>query len=120
MSSTSAYSAKVRKDVDARDGGICRRCGAAGGQISRHHRKPRGMGGANRADAGRLSNIVTVCGSGTTGCHGWIESNRNEARLDGWLVPTWQDPADVPVVNLGREALWLRDDGAITRSASRR
>lgn len=110
---SSAYTAKVRRDVDARDAGVCRRCGVAGGQISRHHRKPRGMGGANRSDAGRLSNIVTLCGTGTTGCHGWVEANRAQALREGWLVSSWHDPADVPIC--GHDGpLWLLDNGSIT------
>lgn len=109
----SAYDAKVRADVDARDEGKCRRCGTAGGQISRHHRKPRGMGGANRADSGRLSNIVTLCGSGTTGCHGWVETHREEARGSGWLVFAVDDPQDVPMVDVHGRRFALLDSGTV-------
>ena len=42
---------------------------------------------------------VVLCGTGTTGCHGYVESNRAEAAEQGWLVPRRdpRDPADVPV-----------------------
>jgi hypothetical protein len=55
------------------------------------------MGGANRADANRLSNIVTLCGSGTTGCHGWVEANRTRARDGGWLLYDIDDPTAAPI-----------------------
>lgn len=108
---------EVRALVDARDAYRCRRCGAGlhGRPFSRHHRKPRGMGGANRADAGRPSNVVLLCGSATTpgGCHEWVERNRASAREDGWLVPSWADPAEVPVKVNGKK-LWLLDNGGLT------
>lgn len=73
------------------------------------------MGGANRADAGRISNVVLLCGTATTpgGCHLWVEQNRAQAREDGWLVPSWGDPEQVPVLAKGRW-LWLLDNGSIT------
>lgn len=82
--------------VDHRDQHTCQRCGRRGGPQSHHHRKPRGMGGRNRGDAARPSNIVTLCGTGTTGCHGWVESHRGQAYADGWLVHDWHDPATTP------------------------
>jgi len=45
----------------------------------------------HRLKAGRIwapSNLLAVCGSGTTGCHGWIEAH--PAHGDG-------EPAHVPV-----------------------
>lgn len=95
---------RTRAAVDARDGGRCRRCGTnvRGREFSRHHRKPRKMGGANRADANRLSNIVTLCGSATTpgGCHQWVETHRDEAREAGWLLYDRDDPAEVGVLTV--------------------
>lgn len=111
------YTAAVRVQVDERDGGACRRCGRPlhGNRFSRHHRKPRGMGGANRRDAGRLSNIVLLCGSATSagGCHEWVERNRAEATQAGWIVPSWADPEQVPIRTQHGEDLWLRDNGSI-------
>lgn len=56
------------------------------------HRIPRGQGGrwtpANGLDA---------CGSGTTGCHGTVEHERDDAYVCGMLVRRGQDPATVPV-----------------------
>ncbi len=54
---------------------------------SAHHRKPRGMGGTSRSEISSISNCLIVCGSGTTGCHGRIERNRDVALRAGLLIP---------------------------------
>lgn len=55
------------------------------------HRKNRGQGG--RYDP---SNGLDVCGSGTTGCHGYIHAHPEESYRKGWSVQSWADPAAVP------------------------
>lgn len=55
------------------------------------HRKNRSQGGAWVP-----SNGLDVCGSGTTGCHGWIHANPAEAYARGWSVKSTDDPAVVP------------------------
>ena len=62
-----------------------------------HHRLPRGMGGTSSKDANNPPRLLLVCGTGTTGCHGFIESHRTSAEQEGWLVRHGLDPADVPV-----------------------
>lgn len=47
----------------------CRLCGT-GRSVNAHHLIPRSQGGIWTE-----SNIVGLCGSGTTGCHGLIEAN---------------------------------------------
>lgn len=73
------------------------------------------MGGTRDSAANSPANLIALCGSGTTGCHGWVESHREQARADGYLVPRGSDPQKVPVRDLaGRE--WTLDDmGAKTR-----
>jgi hypothetical protein len=51
----------------------CVRCGRRA--ASWHHRLARGRGGPDDA-----YNCIPLCGSGTTGCHGWVEHNRAAAR----------------------------------------
>lgn len=71
----------------------CARCGVViWSNGSRHHRKLRSRGGADAAD-----NLILACGSGTTGCHGWMHANPAEATLLGFIVPSWADPATVPI-----------------------
>lgn len=55
------------------------------------------MGGSKWPGTNLPSNLLTLCGSGTTGCHGWVESNRTEAMAAGLLVSKYADPVDAPV-----------------------
>lgn len=64
--------------------------------FSMHHRLPGQMGGDTRS-YWHPSRIMLLCGSGTTGCHGRVESNRAAAYDLGLLVrrgPVAEDPAD--------------------------
>jgi hypothetical protein len=76
--------AAARALVAQRDGGRCVRCAAPATQI--HHRRSRGMAGTSDAAINSPANLLTLCGSGTTGCHGWVESNRREAEIEGYIV----------------------------------
>ena len=75
-----------------RDGFRCVRCGkpVAYGRDSIHHRI---LG--NRKD-NRPSNLIALCGSGTTGCHGWVHSHPAEAREYGWIVSRFTQRALTP------------------------
>lgn len=80
--------------VRSRDGHQCQRCGVSIVDIpsSIHHRKLRSQGGLDDAD-----NMIRMCGTGTTGCHGWAHHNRTLARLGGWIVYRIDNPAEHPV-----------------------
>lgn len=67
------------------------------------------MGGTRRKDANSPANLVLVCGSATTGCHGWIESHPREAERRGLRLRQLADPRVVPVLSAGRG--WVRLDG---------
>lgn len=86
------------------------RCEVCDGDLSAgmsvHHRKPRGMGGTRDEGINGLANLLAVCGSGTTGCHGWIEVNRSESRARGLLVYRNDDPEQVPFQD-SRGRWWL-------------
>lgn len=108
----------VRALVIDRDGHACRRCGhplpgGRGGSV--HHRIPRGMGGTTWTGIHSPALLVLLCGDGTTGCHGWIESNRAAALRLGWLLTRHLfdiDPADVPLRwDDGELRLYLHHDG---------
>lgn len=60
------------------------------------------MGGTRDPRINDPRNLVALCGSGTTGCHGWIESHRELALAQGWLIASLDD-LDRPVLILGRE-----------------
>lgn len=100
----------------ARAGGCCEACGAIVGRIpySIHHRQPRGMGGSRDPAANSPTNLLLLCGTGTTGCHGEAESNRTAARARGVLVPRGTDPAAVPVLLHDTQWVYLNDAGGYT------
>lgn len=99
---------KVRAQVEARDGSRCVKCGqtSARDEDSVHHRIPRGRGGTNDVE-----NLILLCGSGTTGHHGWVEKNRAASYRLGYLVETGIDPADKPVAVAGRGWMYASPDG---------
>lgn len=113
-------SASVRRKVAERAGYSCEACGlilyAAGIQTwtsphSFHHRRPRGMGGSSDPATNSPANLLLLCGTGTTGCHGLIEARRSWALEAGYLVPQGQDPAAVPVVVAPNLLVLLDHDG---------
>lgn len=101
-------------------GGVvrCELCGTwAALTWSIHHRQPRGMGGS-RAESNTPDRLLLCCGSGNSGCHGRIESNRAEAYANGWLVRRPFDPVDVPVVLHSGIAYLTRDGGYLSEGAA--
>jgi hypothetical protein len=106
-------SRKVRALVLARDGYACVCCGRSliGQRYSLQHRKRRSQGGTNSP-----SNLITVLGTGTTGCHERIDSRRDpEDEAKGYTVRSWQDPAQVSVMLFSEHGSgvtkYLGDDG---------
>lgn len=124
---TTGPTSTTRDIVWARAGGRCEVCGgslAGPTGFSVHHRLPRRMGGSRRAELNTPSNLLVVCGSGTTGCHGRIESNRERAHEDGLLLHDGQDPASVPVMladpfhpSRWPRLVWLAIDGTYTEES---
>jgi 5-methylcytosine-specific restriction endonuclease McrA len=64
-----AHVAEVRAYVFAREGGVCRCCGIREAQ-SMHEIRPRSLGGTVSRE-----NSIAACGSGTTGCHGFMQNH---------------------------------------------
>jgi 5-methylcytosine-specific restriction endonuclease McrA len=104
-----------RATVDAvleRDGHSCVVCG--GGlhgtrslDWSIHHRKRRSQGGTNCP-----SNLVSVCGHGTAGCHGDIHAAPAKAQEAGWLLKRDQDPTQVLMPHAVHGYILLTADGS--------
>lgn len=44
-----------------------------------------------------VENLVDMCGTGTTGCHGYVHAHPAESYANGWLVRSTTDPADAPI-----------------------
>ena len=100
--------------VDRRDGERCVRCGAtynwAG--FSRHHRHMRShpFPGLHLP-----ANLIHLCGSGTTGCHGWVHNHPKTAMAYGWIVSGYNDhPETVPVWDAHQGWLLLDNQGGYT------
>lgn len=73
------------------------------------------MGGSRDGWESSPANLVVLCGSGTTGCHGWVESHRAEAYDAGLLVRRGlRTPAEVPLDWHG-ETVWLDIAGGVVR-----
>lgn len=94
-----------------RSGGQCEgrtpACIAPGGsilgmqreQVSVQHRRAQGMGGTALTATNDLANLLLLCGTGNTGCHGWVENDeRGEAKRRGlWVGHEYRDGAPVPL-----------------------
>lgn len=100
--------------VDQRDGYECLVCGGTKTDgwsgYSRHHRLMRSH------PFPRLhapENLIRVCGSGTTGCHGMIHSHPGKAYRFGWLVRQWLDPFQTPILTYRHGWVYLQADGTM-------
>jgi len=111
-------SRKTRALVLARDGYHCvrdgRPAGPGIGPYSIQHRKARGVGGDNS-----LPNLLLLCGSATTLCHGEVESRQDPHDLAaGYRLESWQDPAAEGVMYMERDGgdftAWLLPDGGLS------
>jgi hypothetical protein len=102
--------------VAERDQGRCASCGLnIVGQrsidFSLHHRRPAGMGGDRTAVTHGTANLVLLHGSGTTGCHGYVESNRTESYDLGLLVHRYDSPDEVAIEHAVHGLVLLDNDG---------
>lgn len=99
--------AEARVLVNERSHNRCELCGSTE-TLTFSHRTPKSLGGKWAA-----TNGIRACGSGTTGCHGWIEHHPEWAEAGGWRVKPYEDPATVPVyLTMPWPGWWiLTDDG---------
>lgn len=83
---------KLNPPLEARAMGFCEKCGTemvSGGDV-RHHRKLRSQGGRHTLD-----NLVLICQA----CHTWIHANPGDAYALGWLVNSWNEPHEIPIIH---------------------
>lgn len=70
------------------------------------------MGGSRLPDTNAVQNGMLLCGSGTTGCHGWVESHRQAALDSGWAIPQGADPLAVAAVHWRDGTIHLHSNGS--------
>ncbi len=99
--------AKIRAALHERAGSRCEICSKPANNA--HHRRNRSQGGKDA-----LSNLMLLCGSGTTGCHGRVTMHPKWAAENGYAIRGKVDaPESVPVWIRG-ERCRLGDDGTVT------
>lgn len=103
---------KTRQIVWTRAGSRCEVCGTnlLTAPNSIHHRRRRGMGGNRSVWINQPSNLILICGTGVTGCHGHIESYRTAAYDAGLLLRDGEMPWEHPV-QLLQGLVYLTDEG---------
>lgn len=89
------FSPEARAAIYEAAGYRCVGCGN-NQPLTCQHRIARGMGGTSNNLIGHPSNGVALCGSGTTGCHGWTEAHPKHAGALGWRVSRHEDPGLIP------------------------
>ena len=107
----------VRRLILEREGMRCAACrdSVTSGWFSIQHRHARGMGGTADPAANLPANLVLLCGSAVTGCHGLAESRDPDMHARGFWLYSWEDPAAVPVILAGERGsgvtAWLDNAG---------
>lgn len=83
---------KIVEIVLDRAKGFCEKCGQRGEDMALHHRKLKSRGGVDS-----VANLMVVHHK----CHNLgtesIHSNPENAKIKGWMVPSWADPAEYPI-----------------------
>lgn len=72
-----------------------------------HHRKGRGGKSPHTPQ-----NLVTLCGSGTTGCHGFVHAHPSYSYDHGFMVRRLglKGPEDVAIIDLVGRRFFLTED----------
>jgi hypothetical protein len=102
----------LRKRAEINDFVCCEMCGKPYANNA-HHRRGKGQQGLDV-----LSNLMLLCGSGTTGCHGLVTVNPAMAYRNGWSIEgAAAIPSQVPVRRINafgvNELVLLYDDGQV-------
>ena len=97
MSDRSGFPEHVRSEVDHRSQGMCELAGprCLGRASHFHHRQLR------RHSLHTAPNCLHLCSA----CHNHVHNRGDLAYQPGWLVHSWDDPADIPVYRWDGSAL---------------
>lgn len=101
-----------RMQIVVRANFSCEACGKYSadslGAWSVHHRRPRGMGGSKDPETNSPKNLLLLCGSGVTGCHGYFESHREEGYESKILLR--QSDSISPMFRDKKNIWWMLDE----------
>ena len=101
---------KIAEAVIARANGYCEVCGLPCHDGALHHRKLKSRGGKDT-----ISNLIYV----HHGCHNLntdsIHLNPETATDNGWMVESWKEPHERPMLLPDGAWALLKNDGTITR-----
>lgn len=104
---------KVREQLHKRAGSRCEICGRPycnGRRVDNaHHRRNQSQGGPDV-----LSNLLLLCGSGTSGCHGDVTLHPAWAVKNGYTVHGTETPPGKVRARLRGRWVLLGDDGSVT------
>jgi hypothetical protein len=103
------FSSKTQALISQRCSNKCELCGQIAVYHQFHHRRPRGMGGSKNALTGSPCNALFL----HPGCHALVESIRENALDNGWLVRQGINPSEVPV-KLHTGWVLLLEDGSVS------
>ena len=99
---------KIVEIVHQRANGYCEVCGQTLYDGALHHRKLKSRGGKDTP-----SNLIFI----HHGCHNLntdsIHLNPAKAEENGWMVGSWQEPEEVPMVYANGSIVLLKQDGKI-------
>lgn len=96
----------VADQVRERDNRQCTWCGVRGERLHVHHRKPKGIGGADAVTEFGMGNLITLCSDH----HREVHANPERSQRAGWIVPSAADP-EVTVIDTGARRIQLTHDG---------
>ena len=104
MKISKEFTAKAKKTIRERSGGVCEACGKVPAtQV--HHRLYKSRGGR-----GNVANGLAVCGFGNAGgCHGIAHTAKGEQQ--GWSIRSGFYPLKVPVSHATHGLVTFDDDG---------
>lgn len=104
----------TRAKVMERDDWRCANCGepVVWPNYSLQHRLARGSGGTSDPRINSPINLILLCGSATTLCHGKAESRDPEMRRKGFWLEHSQRPWLEPVTHKLHGRVYLLDDGS--------
>lgn len=112
MSAALQIPQRARETVAVRDGHYCARCGVSivDRTSSVHHRLARSVGGSTDPRINDLRNLIQLCGSGITGCHGFVHSHPKMSWEHGWIIRSF-DELDRPMRSMYGSRIVLTEDG---------